>query len=76
MNRIRRIEGFSLALLVLAFAVSLGTFYFKQGPLPPMMMTFLLTGLVGSLAGRALRAQQLHLLRLQSEIERLRGARP
>lgn len=76
MNRIRRIEGFSLALLVLAFAVALGTFCFQRGPWPPLMLTFLLTGLVGGLAGRALRARQLHRLRLQPEIERLRGARP
>lgn len=73
MNRIRMIEWFSLALLVLAFVGTTGTFFVAHGHLLPLAMTFLFVGLVGSMTGRVLRTQQRRLERLESEIARLKG---
>ncbi len=73
MNRIRLIEWFSLALLVLAGVGSVGIFFIAHRHLPPLLMTFLFVGLIGSMVSHVLRNQQRHLEQLESEFSRLKG---
>ena len=72
MYRIRLIEGFSLALLVLAFVGATASFFIAHRHVPSIAMTFLFVGLVGMLVARVLRTQQQRLERLEDELARLK----